>query len=178
MASVGPLEAWWSKKARMSLRRRRRVQPNSVGTGPIPAPLDEATVTVPPQVVIGVDDPHEWPSPCPRYCAATRLTRLPRGASDDDLPAALAPPSASRVMHISAGERARCDMGAQLRHLGIDPSSVSHKACRIAGRANTGRESRSRKLLSHERCAGAKRHRRACNSDSITSEDLRTSMSA
>ena len=28
MASVGPLEAWWSKKARMSTRRRHRVRPS------------------------------------------------------------------------------------------------------------------------------------------------------
>ena len=28
MASVGPLEAWWSKKARMSARRRDRVRPS------------------------------------------------------------------------------------------------------------------------------------------------------
>ena len=28
MASVGPLEAWWSKKARMSARRRHRVRPS------------------------------------------------------------------------------------------------------------------------------------------------------
>ena len=27
MASVGPLEVWWSKKARMSSRRRARVRP-------------------------------------------------------------------------------------------------------------------------------------------------------
>src|SRR6478672_12543031 len=28
MASVGPLEAWWSKNARMSARRRHRVRPS------------------------------------------------------------------------------------------------------------------------------------------------------
>jgi hypothetical protein len=28
MASVGPLEAWWSKKAKMSSRRRARVRPS------------------------------------------------------------------------------------------------------------------------------------------------------
>ena len=39
MASVGPLEAWWSKKARMSARRRDRVRPSwAISSNPVGTP--------------------------------------------------------------------------------------------------------------------------------------------
>ena len=39
MASVGPLEAWWSKKARMSARRRHRVRPSwAISSSPAGTP--------------------------------------------------------------------------------------------------------------------------------------------
>ena len=39
MASVGPLETWWSKKARMSARRRDSVRPSwAISSNPAGTP--------------------------------------------------------------------------------------------------------------------------------------------
>jgi len=39
MASVGPLEAWWSKKAKMSVRRRHSVRPSwAISSSPAGTP--------------------------------------------------------------------------------------------------------------------------------------------
>ena len=88
----------------------------------------------PAEVVVEADDPREWEAlPC-RTADATRWTWLARGSSRDGV---LALPRAGQGHAYVSGEAGLVSAWrTELERLGMDPSSITHKAYWGIGRAN------------------------------------------
>jgi NADPH-dependent ferric siderophore reductase len=88
----------------------------------------------PAQVVVEVDDPVEWEALAVRTGHPTQWTWLPRGSSRHDM---LALATVGRGHAYVSGEAGLVSAWrAELDRLGLDPSSITHKAYWGTGRVN------------------------------------------
>jgi NADPH-dependent ferric siderophore reductase len=93
-----------------------------------------AAADCPAEVIVEVDDPREWQPLAVRSGHATQWTWLPRGSSRHDVLVLATVGSGHAYVSGEAGLVSA--WRAKLERLGMDPSSVTHKAYWGAGRAN------------------------------------------